>query len=79
MKRTNQDDADVATNVPHHGSRERTTGPEPMPRWVVVFGVIAAALLLGFVIVHLTGRGLGHHGTSSQTPQPAERNPGAHQ
>ena len=35
-----------------------TTGA---PRWVKVFGVIALVLILLFVILHLTGRGLGGH------------------
>jgi len=76
MKRTDQEVADVATNVLHRGSGRKAMPPEPMPRWVVVFGVITVTLFLCFVIVHLTGRGLGHHGTSSQTPQRGESNPG---
>ena len=31
------------------------------PRWVYVFGIIALVLVLAFVILHLTGRGLGGH------------------
>ena len=31
------------------------------PRWVKVFGIIALVLVLLFVILHLTGRGLGGH------------------
>jgi hypothetical protein len=38
--------------------RRSTTGA---PRWVKVFGVIALVLILLFVILHLTGRGLGGH------------------
>jgi hypothetical protein len=34
------------------------TGP---PRWVYVFGIIFIVLVLVFVILHLTGRGLGGH------------------
>jgi hypothetical protein len=30
------------------------------PRWVKVFGIIALVLVLGFVILILTGRGGGH-------------------
>jgi hypothetical protein len=39
------------------------TGDEPpgTPRWVKVFGIIAIILILLFVILHLTGRGLGGH------------------
>ena len=46
------DDTGVA---PHRGS---TTGT---PRWVYVFGIIAIVLVLLFVILHLTGGGLGGH------------------
>lgn len=42
--------------------------PEPtdtgMPRWVVVFGMVAFALFLVFVTVHLAGGGLHHHGAN---------------
>jgi len=31
------------------------------PRWVKVFGIFALVLLLLFVVLHLTGRGLGDH------------------
>ena len=31
------------------------------PRWVYVFGIIGIALVLLFVILHLTGGGLGGH------------------
>ena len=38
------------------------TGVEPgTPRWVKVLGLIALALLLLFVILHLTGGGFGGH------------------
>ncbi len=33
------------------------------PRWVYVFGIIVIVLVLLFVILHLTGRGLGGHTT----------------
>ena len=39
--------------------------PQPdtgTPRWVIVFGLIAAALLVVFLTVHLAGGGLHHHG-----------------
>lgn len=33
-----------------------------MPRWVKVFGVIAAILVVVFLVVHLMGGGFhGHH------------------
>jgi hypothetical protein len=31
------------------------------PRWVYVFGIIFIVLVLAFVILHLTGHGLGGH------------------
>jgi len=31
------------------------------PRWVKVFGIIAIVLVLLFVIMHVTGGGLGGH------------------
>jgi hypothetical protein len=33
----------------------------PMPRWVKVFGIIAVALVLIFIINHLAGGGMGNH------------------
>lgn len=44
---------------PHTGD-----GREPAParpRWVTVFMVIAVALVLAFVILHLAGGGMGSH------------------
>ncbi|MBA3560242.1 MAG: hypothetical protein H0W30_16755 [Gemmatimonadaceae bacterium] len=39
-------------------------GPTPgAPRWVRVFGTIILVLAVLFVIKHLTGGGLGNHGT----------------
>jgi hypothetical protein len=32
------------------------------PRWVNVSAVIAVALVLAFVVVHLVGGGMGNHG-----------------
>lgn len=32
------------------------------PRWVKAFGVVALVLVLLFLAVHLSGRGLGNHG-----------------
>ena len=34
---------------------------EDTPRWVYVFGVIAVILVLAFVVLHLTGHGMGGH------------------
>jgi hypothetical protein len=33
-----------------------------MPRWVKVSAIVVIILVLGFVILHLTGGGFGHHG-----------------
>jgi len=38
--------------------RESTTST---PRWVKIFGIIVLVLVMLFVILHLTGRGLGGH------------------
>jgi len=35
--------------------------PPSTPRWVKVFGIVTLILLLLFVILHLTGHGLGGH------------------
>lgn len=35
--------------------------PPDMPRWVKVFGIVVGVLALLFVIVHLTGHGIGGH------------------
>ncbi len=37
------------------------TDEDSTPRWVKVFGIIAIVLVLLFVIMHLTGGGLGGH------------------
>jgi hypothetical protein len=42
--------------TPRRGSSEEST-----PRWVYVFGLIIVVLVLLFVILHLTGGGLGGH------------------
>lgn len=34
---------------------------EKTPRWVIVFAIIALVFVLAFVILHLTGHGLGSH------------------
>jgi hypothetical protein len=31
------------------------------PRWVKVFGIVAVILVLLFIALHVTGRGLGGH------------------
>ena len=35
--------------------------PPPTPRWVKLFGIILAVLVLIVVILHLSGNGLGGH------------------
>lgn len=34
---------------------------ESTPRWVWVFGILAMILVLAFVVLHLTGHGMGGH------------------
>ena len=48
---------------------KRTEGDSPdsrlttgAPRWVKVFGIIAIALVLLFVVLHLMGHGMNHMG-----------------
>jgi hypothetical protein len=36
------------------------------PRWVKVFGIFALVLVLLFVVLHLSGRGLGDHRPSRE-------------
>jgi uncharacterized protein (DUF983 family) len=33
------------------------------PAWVKIFGTVVAVLVLAFAVLHLTGHGLGSHGT----------------
>ena len=35
--------------------------PPDMPRWVKVFGIIGVLIVLIFVVLHLTGRGVHGH------------------
>lgn len=35
--------------------------PPPMPLWVKVFAGVALLLLLAFIVLHLTGNGMGNH------------------
>jgi len=67
MKNVERNSAHAAGAV-QPAPAQRATDPEPTPRWVVVFGVVAAALFLGFVAVHLAGRGLGHHRVGAPAP-----------
>jgi hypothetical protein len=50
----------------NYTSEDTRVGPDrgsaiSTPRWVKVFGIILIVLVLLFVILHLTGRGLGGH------------------
>jgi hypothetical protein len=45
----------------HTGVRPDRGSTTSTPRWVYVFGLIALVLVLLFVILHLTGGGLGGH------------------
>jgi len=72
----NEKSPNVAEQAFPAPSNRRATTSESTPRWVVVFGVVAAALFLCFVVLHLTGHGLGHHGSRLQAPEHAEINPG---
>ena len=75
MGNTEEEDK-VAKNAIHGASNRQATAPDKTPRWVVVFGVVAAALFLCFVVLHLTGRGLGHHGSGSGAQEHIESTPG---
>jgi hypothetical protein len=44
-----------------HPYSDSGDGPPGTPRWVKVFGIIGIILVLLFVVLHLTGRGLGGH------------------
>lgn len=47
------------------------------PRWVKVFGVAAAILVLAFIAAHLSGHGMGDHGLpGGSADRPAS--PGGH-
>lgn len=35
--------------------------PPPVPRWVLACGIIAAVLIVAFVLVHLAGGGFRNH------------------
>lgn len=61
--------ADLQPGGESNGDRQGRTGAAQgrgsapsAPRWVKVFGIVALVLVLLFVIVHLTGHGLGNHG-----------------
>lgn len=43
------------------GAGARSAAERGTPRWVKLLGLVAVALILLFVLLHLTGRGLGGH------------------
>ena len=49
--------------------------PAGTPRWVKVFGIIALALVLLFVILHLTGNSPGGHGSHTTPTEPGGQQP----
>ena len=51
----------MADPLPYLDSNGDTGDETGTPRWVYVFGLIAIVLVLLFVILHLTGGGLGGH------------------
>ena len=57
--------ATCTTEVRHLAELDRYPGT---PRWVKVFGIFALVLVLLFVILHLTGRGLGDHRPGEHPP-----------
>ena len=50
--------AGLPPNPEPGGETDHDTGT---PRWVKVFGIIALVLVFVFIILHLTGHGLGGH------------------
>ncbi|MDQ6901045.1 MAG: hypothetical protein M3072_16370 [Candidatus Dormibacteraeota bacterium] len=48
-------DVDDARLRPDRGS------PPSTPRWVYVFGIIAAVLVVLFIVLHVSGHGMGGH------------------
>jgi hypothetical protein len=41
---------------------------EGTPRWVKVFAIVGFALFLLFLVLHLTGNGMGSHGLHGGGP-----------
>jgi hypothetical protein len=71
LRRATEEDTHMSDPPPYPDSNSDTgddTGVGPdhrwttsTPRWVIVFGIIFIVLVLLFVIIHLTGGGLGGH------------------
>jgi len=53
------------TEERHMADSDRYPGT---PRWVKVFGIFALVLVLLFVVLHLTGHGLGDHRPGKHAP-----------
>jgi len=51
----------MADAPPKGDSGSKTDDDTGTPRWVKVFGIIALVLVFVFIILHLTGHGLGGH------------------
>ncbi len=52
----------MADLPPSSDSNDQSNGDTgSTPRWVYVFGIIGIILVVAFVILHLTGNGLGNH------------------
>jgi hypothetical protein len=54
------------------GSEDDDSGT---PRWVKVLGMIAFVLVLVFIVLHLTGRGLGGHTHRSPVTEQGVKRP----
>ena len=66
---SNSDTGDDTRVRPDRGSTTST------PRWVKVSGIIAIVLVLPFVIMHLTGGGLGGHTRPSSVTEHGVQQP----
>ncbi|MET3140570.1 UNVERIFIED_ORG: hypothetical protein ABIB13_000262 [Arthrobacter sp. UYEF2] len=49
------------TQNPNAGTNPGRGPATKTPRWVKVFGLIAVALVLIFIVSHLAGGGMGNH------------------
>lgn len=65
----------MADLPPYPDSNGDTGDDTSTPRWVKVFGIIALVLVLLFVILHLTGRGLGGHTPPSSVTEHGVQQP----
>ena len=74
LQRETEEDTPMA-NPPPYPDSNSDTGDDTTPRWVKVFGIIALVLVLLFVILHLTGRGLGGHTPPSSVTEHGVKRP----